>query len=133
MFNLLGASQIDAPVLESWIDPWKAEFLAATERGRVDARVHATRLNYYEKGIRALLEGETPLAGLWPMIQTWTLCAAVLFEPFGAGWIAACQRLGLLGAPLEAKIASLDQFLDDIEARLDEVAAANGLETSTSI
>jgi hypothetical protein len=86
LFNLVGASQIDADVLDSWIEPWRVEFLSAAERGgRVDARVHAARLNYYEKAIRHLLQGETPLAGLWPLIHTWTLAAAVLFEPHGAG------------------------------------------------
>jgi hypothetical protein len=110
------------------------EFLSAAERGgRVDACVHAARLNYYEKGIRHLLQGETPLAGLWPLIHSWTLAAGVLFEPHGGGWIEACNRLGLLGKPLEDKVAGLDRFLDDIEARLDEVAQANGLDTSTSI
>ena len=33
LFNLLGASQIDADVLDSWLEPWKIEFLAAAERG----------------------------------------------------------------------------------------------------
>jgi hypothetical protein len=90
-------------------------------------------LNYYEKAIRALLQGETPLAGLWPLIHTWTLAATVLYEPLGASWTEACHQLGLLGRPLEEKIAGLDRYLDDIEARLDEIAVANGLETSTSI
>ena len=133
LFNLLGAGAIDASVLESWLEPWKTEFLAATQRGRVDARIHAARLNYYEKGFRALLHGETPLAALWPLINTWTLAATVLFEPHGALWIEACHQLGLLGESLAQKVADLDGFLDEIEARLDEVAAANGLETSTSI
>jgi hypothetical protein len=134
VFNLIGASQIDADVLDNWIEPWKVEFLSAAERGgRVDASVHAARLNYYEKGIRQLLEGETPLAGLWPLIHSWTLAAGALFEPHGGGWVEACNRLGLLGQPLEDKVASLDRFLDEIEARLDEIAQANGLDTSTSI
>jgi hypothetical protein len=134
LFNLLGASQIDADVLDNWLDPWKIEFLSAAERGgRVDARVHAARLNYYEKAIRHMLEGETPLSGLWPLISTWTLAAGVLFEPHGGGWVEACNRLGLLGQPLEEKVAALDGFLDEIEARLDEVAQSHGLETSTSI
>ncbi len=34
-----------------------------------------TRVNYYEKAIEALLAGETPLTGLWPLINTWTLAA----------------------------------------------------------
>jgi hypothetical protein len=134
LFNLLGASQIDADVLDNWLEPWQVEFLAAAERGgRVDARVHAARLNYYEKGIRHMLQDETPLTALWPLIHTWTLAAGVLFEPHGGGWIEACNRLGLLGQPLEDKVAALDNFLDEIEARLDEVAEANGLETSTTI
>lgn len=133
VFSLLGAAQIDAAVLESWLEPWKIEFLAAAARAKVDARVHAARLNYYEKGIRALLVGETPLAGLWPLIHTWTLAAMVLFEPLGGSWTEACRQLGLLGAPLNEKIAALDTHLDEIEVRLDELASANGLETSTSI
>jgi hypothetical protein len=133
LFRLLGASLIDAAVLERWLGPWRTEFLAAAERGKVDARIHVARLNYYEKAIRALLEAETPLAGLWPLIHTWTLSAAVLYAPLGGSWAEACQQLGLLGAPLQEKVASLDKCLDEIEIRLDEIATANGLETSTSI
>lgn len=134
LFQLLGADQIDADVLGSWLEPWKVEFLAAAERGgRVEARVNAARLNYYEKAIQSFLESETPLTGLWPLLHTWTLAAGSLFEPLGKGWIEACTRLGLLGGALQQKVAGLDQFLDDLEVRLDEVAQANGLETSTSI
>ena len=133
LFHLLGAPLINANVLEGWLDSWRIEFLAATERGKVDASVHAARLNYYEKGIRALLEGETPLAGLWPLIHTWTLAASVLYAPLGASWVDACNQLGLLGERLDEKLSGLDKYLDEIEVRLDEVAEANGLETSTSI
>jgi len=134
LFQLLGADQIDADVLDNWLEPWKLEFMAAAERGgRVDASVHPARLHYYEKAFETLLSSETPLTALWPLIHTWTLAAGALFEPLGQGWIEACTRLGLLGDALQAKAERLDQFLDDIEARLDEIAQANGLETSTSI
>ena len=66
------------------------------------------------------------------MIHTWTLAASVLFEPLGEAWLEAAQQLGLLGDALHDKVSGLDKYLDEIEARLDEVAAANGLETSTS-
>ncbi|HEY5984336.1 MAG TPA: hypothetical protein VIU38_12775 [Anaerolineales bacterium] len=133
IFNLLGAPAIDAATLESWLEPWKLEFLAATERGRVDGRIHAARINYYEKSIRLFLSGETPLVGLWPLINTWTLAACVLFAPLGEAWLAACHQLGLIGPGLDAKLAGLDNYLDEIEVRLDEIAAVNGLETSTSL
>ena len=133
LFNLLGANQADAAALGNWLEPWKAAFLAAAERAGVDSRIHVARLNYYEKAIRALLEGETPLGGLWPLILTWTLAANVLDEPLRTPWSDACRQLGLLGPGLEGHISDLDKYLDEIEAKLDEVAAANGLETSTSL
>ena len=70
--------------MASWLEPWRTAFLAASERANVDQRIHAARLNYYEKAIRALLEGDTPLAGLWPLTLTWTLAASVL-ENFQLG------------------------------------------------
>jgi hypothetical protein len=133
LFNLLGAAQADASVLENWLEPWKTAFLAAAGSGKADSPIHASRLNYYEKGMRALLEGETPLGALWPLIHTWTLAIAVLDDPLHGAWGDACRQLGLLGAPLAERITGLDNYLDDIEVRLDEIAAANGLETSTSI
>ena len=90
-------------------------------------------MNYYEKAIRALLEGETPLGGLWPLILTWTLAVSVLDEPFGGLWSDACHQLGLLGPALAEHVSDLDKYLDEIEVQLDEIAAANGLETSTSL
>jgi len=133
LFNLVGAAQIDASILSNWIQPWKTAFLAAAENSKVDMRVHAARINYYEKGIRALLEGETPLGALWPLVLTWTLAVNVLDEPLGIFWSDACHQLGLLGSGLEDRMSGLDNYLDEIEARLDEMATANGLETSTSL
>jgi hypothetical protein len=132
LFNLLGAGLIDATVLANWLGPWKQAFLAATEQAKVDPRVHAARLNYYEKAMLALLEAETPLAALWPLLLTWTLAASVLDETLNIAWTEACHQLGLLGSDLQGRIAGLDKYLDEIEVRLDEIAAANGLETSTS-
>ncbi len=133
LFNLLGANQIDAAMLATWLEAWKSAFLAAAERANVDVRINIARLNYYEKAVGALLAGETPLAGLWPLILTWTLAVSVLDEPLGVFWSDACHQLGLLGPPLEQRVADLDKYLDDIEVCLDEVAAANGLETSAGL
>ncbi len=133
MFNLLGASQVEAAAVSHWLPAWKTSFLAAAESAKVDQSIHAARLNYYEKAMRALLEGDMPLTALWPLIQTWTLAAMVLDEAQAKPWHVACQELGLLGAGFEARVGGLDRYQDDIEARLDEIAVANGLETSTSL
>lgn len=133
VFNLLGAGEVDAALLSSWISSWRASFLAAAESSRVDSRIHAARLNYYEKAIQALLAGESPLAALWPLLNTWTLSVSVLDEPARKEWSEACEKLGLLAPSLDERIAGLDDYLDELEIRLDQLATANGLETSTSL
>ena len=133
MFNLIGASQVDPNEVSSWLPSWKTAFLTAAENTKVDQSIHAARLNYYEKAIEALLTAETPLTSLWPLIQTWTLAANVLNEEQAGKWKVTCQQLGLLGAGFEKRVSELDQYLDEVEIRLDEIAVENGLETSTSL
>lgn len=133
LFNLIGAGNIQSASLSDWLSDWEKAFLAASENTKVDQRIHAARLNYYEKAIQALLSGETPHASLWPLIFTWTLAVNVLDEPHLHPWRMACEGLGLLGHSLEARVADLDHYLDEIEARFDEIALEHGLETSSSL
>ena len=138
-FNLIGASQVNVNTLSGWLPDWKNAFLAATENSKVDQSIHADRLNYYMKAIEALIAGETPLTSLWPLINTWTLAINAIEPTLGSGeaqvgpWKAAVVKLGLLGAGFEERVSQLDLYLDEIEAQLDEIAVANGLETSTSL
>ncbi len=133
LFNILGASDIDAPLVSGWLSDWETAFLAASENAKVDQRVHSARLNYYKKAIEALLAGESPLASLWPLIHTWTLAANVLENDQIKPWQITCEQLGLLGNRFEGRVSDLDHYLDEIEIRFDEIAAANGLETSLTV
>ncbi len=133
LFNLLGASLVDASTVTSWLPVWKATFLAAADKAKVDQSIHPARLQYYEKAIQALLAGETPLTSLWPLIHTWTLAASALDANLVGPWHAACLQLGLLGTSFEQRVSGLDQYLDEVEVRLDEIAMASGLETSASL
>jgi len=133
LFNLIGASNLDdAVIISNWIPDWKTAFLAASENAKVDQHVHSARLNYYEKAFEALLAGESPLASLWPLIHTWTLAASVLENDQIKPWQTACEQLGLLGNGFEQRVSDLDHYLDEIDIRFDEIAAANGLETSSA-
>ena len=107
--------------------------MAASGNAKVDGRIHLTRLNYYEKAIRAMVEGDHPRAALWPLLQTWSLAVDVLPGHALSAWQSACGSLGLTTTGIEDHVNGLDQFLDEVEALLDELAAQNGLETSTSI
>jgi hypothetical protein len=133
LMDLLGALNLDPSVIHAWLPEWKGAFEAAMENSRVDPRIHPARLNYYEKAIRAMLEGEKPQAALWPLFQTWTLAVEVLPEQELSAWRSACDQLGFNAAGFEERVNGLDQFLDEVEVLLDELATQYGLETSTSI
>jgi hypothetical protein len=45
-------------------------------------------------------------------------------------WQSAAGELGLLGESFQQRVEGLDHFIDEIEIALDEIAIANGLETS---
>ena len=131
--GLLGASELDASTMQSWMSDWKLAFESASESSRVDPRIHHVRLNYYEKAIIAMLEGDKPRAALWPLLQTWTLAVDVLPDMTGNAWRVACGQLGLTAVGIEERVEALDHFLDEVEALLDDLSAQYGLETSTSI
>ncbi len=131
LFNLLGAGQADPATLASWLPAWGSDFLAAAQDSRADPTIHAARFNYYDKAIHALVEGETHLTALWPLIHTWAQACAVL-DPQQTGlWQSASRHLGLMGEDLLKRISDLDGYLDQVEIRLDEIAVASGVEASS--
>jgi hypothetical protein len=131
VYGLLGAANVDADMVKGWLNDWRQAFKLAAETPGVDSRIHPTRLNYYEKSIKALLDGDTPLSALWPALHTWTLSAEVLSGDHLKFWQSACASLGLLDGFAE-KVAGLDHFLDEIEIMFEEIAAANGLDAEPS-
>lgn len=133
LYGLLGAPALSMDALSSWLAGWRSDFEAAMESPRVDARIHPTRLNYYEKAIQAMLGGDTPHSALWVLLQTWTLAADVLPETALDPWRSACGQLGLTAAGIEERVNGLDTFLDEVEALLDELAARYGLDSSTGL
>ena len=133
LIDLLGALNLGPSVMDAWIPEWKQAFEAAMENSLVDLRIHPARLNYYEKAIRAMLAGENPQAALWPLLQTWTLAVDVLSDETLSAWRSACDQLNFTPAGFEEHVNGLDQYFDEVEVLLDELATQYGLETSTSI
>ncbi len=131
VYGLIGANRVDAEQVKGWLSDWKSAYRLACETPGVDARIHPARLNYYEKGIKALLDGETPLSALWPLLQTWTFSTQALSGDHLAFWQDACKSLGLLDE-FQERVSGLDHFLDELEIAFDELAAANGLESEPS-
>lgn len=125
--GLIGAHNVDAIKMKSWISDWKSAFTTASESASVDRRIHPVRLNYYEKAIKAMLEGENPLAALWPLIHTWTLAVEGLNGDHLTFWQGAVRELGLFGAGFEERVQGLDQYIDGIEILLEEFSAESGV------
>jgi len=133
VFGLIGANHIDAEKIKGWMSDWKYAFKLASENPNVDIRIHAARLNYYEKSINFMLASAIPLSGLWPLFHTWTLSAEIIDGDHLKFWRNAAADLGLLGEDFTARVDGLDHLIDDVEVILDEIAKENGLEQSTGI
>lgn len=133
LLGLLGGIDLDPSLLQGWLPAWESAFRAAHETGKADVRIHPARVNYYKKGFEALLGAETPSAMLWPLLTTWTNAAVALPGDGIENWQAACTALGLLGEQFGERVEGLDQYLDELDILLDEIAEANGLETSAGI
>lgn len=133
LVGLLGAVELSASTMKSWLPDWKVAFESAMESSRVDPRIHHARVNYYEKAMLAMLDGEKPRAALWSLLHTWTLAVDVLPDLAANPWRAACGQLGLTAVGIEERVEALDHFLDDVESLLDDLSAQYGLETSTSM
>jgi hypothetical protein len=131
--GLLGGADLDSATLESWLPAWEAAFKSAFETGKADARINTARTNYYLSCFKAMSGSEDPSVLLWPLLNTWTLAAVVLPESKISTWQATFEKLGLLGSHFAEHVEGLDHYLDEIEILLDEIAQANGLETSTTI
>jgi hypothetical protein len=133
LLGLLGGTGLETSLLESWLPEWESTFKAAFETGKAEARIHSARLNYYKKCFEAMLGSDAPITMLWPLLNTWTHAAVALPKSEINAWQTACETLGLSGKRFVERVEGLDHYLDELDILLDEIAEANGLETSTSI
>lgn len=127
LLGLLGAAQVDAGRLTSWLPDWEASLEAVPEASR-PAILHPARKLYYRKAIEAILTRDQSLAALWPLLRTWTESARLLPEgsPLRSGWVSAVQALGLLQPAFGERIVALDAYLDTVEEAVDRWSKANG-------
>mgnify|MGYP000185724353 CR=1 FL=1 len=127
-FSLLGSNRVDVDRVKTWLSDWKSAYTLACEKPGVDLRIHPARLNYYEKAVKAMLEGNIPFAALWPLLSTWTSAAEALEGDHLEFWRKAAGELGLLGSDFSARLEGLDRFMDEIEIIFEEIARDNGLD-----
>jgi hypothetical protein len=120
LLGMLGGSRLDAGTLNSWLPAWQSS-LEALPSKTIPPKLDPCRHAYYRRAFKAILEGESPSAVIWPLLHTWTLAAALLPEksPGRLTWVKACQSLELLGAGFVERVQALDKFLDLVEETIE--------------
>jgi hypothetical protein len=128
LLGLMGAPKVDLETIKTWLPAWKDTYQSLPS-DTAPAALHPARLNYYQKGIEALLESEKPINALWPLLITWTQSASLLpADHTSVGpWKEAVEMLGLAGDSLKERLVALDQYLDSIEDTLEAWANRNGV------
>lgn len=128
LLGLLGAPNVDAETMRSWLPAWQAAFQSAPAE-QAPPKLHPARWGYYHKAVESLLGGSQPATALWPLLRSWTL--AVSLQPEASEqttlWQSSLEKLALTGSGFSARVAGLDVFLDMVEESLDNWAAANGV------
>ncbi len=128
ILGLLGATNLEANVLETWLPAWKTAFQALGE-SKAPARLHPDRRAYYQQSIEALIQAGNWQVALWPLLHTWTLAVHTLgdrSEP-AQPWQEAFTRLDLLGDGFAQRLEALDAYLDTVEEAIDSWARENGV------
>ncbi len=123
---LIGGGKADGEWVKGILPDWQKDFLEAASKAGVDARISPARLGYYKLAFESLLASETPLSTLWPLVRTWTACAAGLPPTQQAQWQSAMTSLGLLGEAFGNCLKGLGNFLAGVDAALEERASSQG-------
>ncbi len=121
LLGLLGISEMSSEDISAWMPAWEEAYQAVSKQNGAPAALHPHRHGYYARAIQALLESDTPLAAVWPLLSTWTDMA--LQMPQGApglqDWQQTAESLKLTGESFEQRLAGLDAYLDGIEEMFD--------------
>jgi predicted nucleotidyltransferase len=128
LLGLLGAADLVAGDLETWLPAWEAAFQALPEES-APARLHPDRRTYYQGSIQAMIQSGNWQAALWPLLRNWTLAVHALGDHSEQAlpWQEAFTRLDLLGDGFERRLEGLDAYLDLVEEVIDSWARANGV------
>jgi hypothetical protein len=127
ILGMLGTDRMDADSLPAFLPDWEKSFVAAAGSTGVNPRIALPRLGYYKQAFIALLQSQTPRGILWPLLLTWSMCAAVLPAGGAPGWDSACAAIGLDTETFGSRLEELDHFLDAIQEMQEKLAASQGL------
>jgi hypothetical protein len=118
----------DEPAWLDSLDAWHGAMMQAAARNDCPPDLHACRLPYYEKAILGVKD-ESPAAGLWIILWTYTQAAALFAQrdPLVKPFRDFCELLGLEKAASGERLSALDGLLDRLDEYLNGWSVSNGL------
>lgn len=127
--GLLGAPNLDADTLKTWLGDWGRAY-RAIPADSVPARLHPDRQAYFQRAYEQIVSGKSPHDVLWPLVRTWADVMAHLSGEASERdvWAGCFEQLGLYGSGFKQRVAALDAYLDMVEETLEAWANANGAE-----
>ncbi|PKN90637.1 MAG: hypothetical protein CVU44_23075 [Chloroflexi bacterium HGW-Chloroflexi-6] len=128
LLALLGGLELTPDTLRGWLPAWESAFTRAAQSHQ-NLRIHTARLEYYKQALLALLDSPTPIAALWPLLNTWMQAVetGTLEQPQLETWQNVLDILRLDPTGLSLRLQGLDHFLDVLEEKFDEISAQYGL------
>ncbi|MFC2065203.1 hypothetical protein ACFLXB_08935 [Chloroflexota bacterium] len=127
LYSMMGAGLLQQNRLEDLLAAWEKDFLKAGMDNAADARLHPTRMIYYQRGFETLISEGRMGAILWPLLHTWSLAASTFPKAEQSAWEDTCQSLGMLSEGMTSNLIRLDAFLDKVEILLEEWKNRYGL------
>jgi hypothetical protein len=115
--HLMGAVKIPQDKLSGWLSDW-TKAIKVLQSQSSEGSILADQEPYLLSAIDEYLQDETGLAGLWPLLNSWTEIINLLPDnvQLQPPWIRAITSLGFAGSDYQVRLAALDGFLELCES-----------------
>ena len=115
--HLLGAANLPQEKLEEWLGYWTQAMRTLREESKQET-ILSEQEAYFLSAMDELIHSETPTAGVWPLLNTWTEIISLLPDKvqLQTVWIKAITALGFAGSDYQVRLAAFDSFLELCES-----------------
>lgn len=111
--HLLGAVHLSQAKLSEWLGEW-TRAIQTLQKESDPGSILAEQETYFLAALEDLIQNESRVAGLWPLLNTWTEIITLLpgKTQLQTPWISALTSLGFAGSDYQVRLAAFDGFLE---------------------
>lgn len=119
--HLLGAVNLPQENLSAWLTDWTEAIKILRDSSHQETLL-AVQETYFLPALESFIENESRMAGLWPLLQTWTEIITTLPNQtqLHPPWMAALTTLGFAGSDYQVRLDAFDGFLELCEALVEK-------------